>query len=197
MTIGYNQYYAYAYISDNDPLLNLVSPSPATLMESSTGAFAYSVTLSAVQPYPVSVNYQTTNFEAMEGTDFIAANGTLTFLPGESSKTFTITCVDDYLNESAEMFYVTLSNAQNTNTMMPMSIDDNNLFGTIADNDPIINIIPTSSPASALENGGTQLFTITLSSPQTYHVYVDYYLSDGSANAGIDFTLSRRFVRSL
>ncbi len=188
MTIGYNQYYAYAYISDNDPLLNLVSPSPATLMESSTGAFAYSVTLSAVQPYPVSVNYQTTNFEAMEGTDFIAANGTLTFLPGESSKTFTITCVDDYLNESAEMFYVTLSNAQNTNAMMPMSIDSNNLFVTIADNDPIINIIPTSSPASALENGGTQLFTITLSSPQTYPVSVDYYLSDGSANAGIDFT---------
>ena len=43
----------------------------------------------------VTVNFATSNLTALAGTDYVATNGTLTFLAGESNKTFSVAILDD------------------------------------------------------------------------------------------------------
>ena len=50
--------------------------------------------------------------------DYVAS-GTLTFAPGESSKSFTVFLTDDVIKESNETFKVTLSNVSNANLGSP------------------------------------------------------------------------------
>ena len=57
----------------------------------------------------VSVNYATSNGSATAGQDYFAASGTLTFLNGEVSKSFTIPILDDLLVEGNETINLTLS----------------------------------------------------------------------------------------
>jgi hypothetical protein len=59
---------------------------------------------------PVTVNYATGNGTATAGTDFTAAGGTLTFGPGEATKSFTVHVTSDLAREGDEAFQVTLSN---------------------------------------------------------------------------------------
>ena len=50
---------------------------------------------------------------ATEGQDYEAASGTLTFAPGDTSKTFTVTLNDDDVKEKDETFSIQLSNPVN------------------------------------------------------------------------------------
>jgi len=60
----------------------------------------------------VTVSYTTTNGTAISSQDYTITNGTLTFEPNESSKTFSIPISTDTYSDSGEYFTVTLSNAQ-------------------------------------------------------------------------------------
>jgi hypothetical protein len=63
----------------------------------------------------VSVNYTTVpglTKPATEGTDYTDSTGSLTFLPGETSKTVTVIVTGDKKIEKAETFVVQLSNQQ-------------------------------------------------------------------------------------
>lgn len=59
----------------------------------------------------VGVNYATSNGTAMAGSDYTSTSGTLTFNGGETSKTFTVTILDDAVYEGNETFAVNLSGA--------------------------------------------------------------------------------------
>ncbi|MCU1264066.1 MAG: Na-Ca exchanger/integrin-beta4 [Acidobacteria bacterium] len=56
------------------------------------------------------VDYATRNGTALAGSDFTAASGTLSFDPGELSKTIVIPILNDQLAEGAEAFSLTISN---------------------------------------------------------------------------------------
>src|SRR5438046_3517628 len=58
----------------------------------------------------VTVDFTTTNVTATAGSDYTATNGTLSFAPGETSKTITVDVLDDDLEEANETFRVVLSN---------------------------------------------------------------------------------------
>jgi glucose/arabinose dehydrogenase len=58
----------------------------------------------------VSVDYATSDDYAREGLDYVATSGTLTFKPGEASKTLTIPIKNDDLLELKESFNLTLNN---------------------------------------------------------------------------------------
>jgi hypothetical protein len=58
---------------------------------------------------PVSVDYATSNATATAGSDYTASSGTLTFGPGESTKSFTVPVTTDSTHEADETFQVALS----------------------------------------------------------------------------------------
>ncbi len=65
----------------------------------------------------VTVNYSTSNFTAIATEDFGTAAGTLTFGPGETSKTFEVPILEDTITESTETFGLQLSGATNGATI--------------------------------------------------------------------------------
>jgi hypothetical protein len=88
------------------------------------------VSLSRASDQVVTVDYTTANGSGAAGLDYVAAAGTLTFAPGETTKTVEVTVLDDAVNEMGETFYVRLSNAVNA------AIVDGEGSGLIADNEP-------------------------------------------------------------
>ncbi|HNF72526.1 MAG TPA: Calx-beta domain-containing protein, partial [Chitinophagaceae bacterium] len=132
MSIGTN--FADVLISNDDPQISITSPSAIT------EAFTYqnfTVTLSAAQTYPVGVDYVAVGLSAMPGFDFTFSSCTqsLTFNPGETTKTIPIRILDDGYTEPNESYQVQLSNARNLNVNMPMSFLQSTANGTINDND--------------------------------------------------------------
>ena len=70
----------------------------------------FTVSLSAASGRTVTVDYATLAGTATHGSDFNAASGTLTFNPGQTSKTVTIALVGDTLPEPDETFLLSLTN---------------------------------------------------------------------------------------
>src|SRR5262249_21812781 len=74
-----------------------------------TTPFVFTVTLTAAYDEPVAMS-----FRAVDGTattsdqDYIARAGTLTFAPGETTKTITIEVKGDSKREATEYFYLDL-----------------------------------------------------------------------------------------
>ncbi|HEY6228836.1 MAG TPA: Calx-beta domain-containing protein, partial [Verrucomicrobiae bacterium] len=58
----------------------------------------------------VSVDYATSAGTAIPGTDYTNVNGTLTFAPGETSKTFVVPIIDDNVADTNRTVNLTLSN---------------------------------------------------------------------------------------
>ena len=73
------------------------------------GQFAFAVSLSPASLQTVTVAYATADGTATEGTDYTGARGTLTFAPGATGSTITVTVQDDELDEEDESFTVELS----------------------------------------------------------------------------------------
>ena len=105
--------------------LNAVPPPPpppppaATLSISSVsalesaGTFTFTVSLSAASASQVSVKFATANGTAKAGKmwDYASTSGTLTFRPGETTKTVVVAVRNDTTIESNETFFVNLSGA--------------------------------------------------------------------------------------
>lgn len=75
--------------------------------------FVFTVTLSAPSATQVTVRYATADGTARAGEDYVAATGTLTFAPGETTKTISIKVKGDTKQEIDETFFVNLSGALN------------------------------------------------------------------------------------
>lgn len=87
----------------------VVSSSSPAVAETST-TVTFTVTRSGADLDTTSVvNYATSNGTATAGQDYTATSGTLTFLPGETSKTIVITILNDELDEPPETFSLVLS----------------------------------------------------------------------------------------
>lgn len=99
----------------DDDTLPALSIDSATVVEGSGGTTNISVAvhLSGPAPQPVSVNYATADGTAQAGADYLFQTGTLTFAPGETSKTITVSILGDTVVELSESFVVNLSGAAN------------------------------------------------------------------------------------
>ena len=71
------------------------------------------MTLSAASGQTVTVDYLTADGSALAGGDYQAAGSTLTFAPGETSKSFSVVVNGDTQDEPTETFVVSLSNPSN------------------------------------------------------------------------------------
>jgi hypothetical protein len=97
-------------IFDHDPNLNNAAIADVTLAEPTSGqanmVFTVTLGLDTVQR---TINYTTQNGTATAGVDFIATSGSITFAPGETSKTISVPVKADNLLEPDEYFNLVLS----------------------------------------------------------------------------------------
>ena len=130
----------------------------------------------------MTVNYATANGTALAGSDYTAASGTLTFAPGQTSKTVTVNVTGDTAVEPNETFVVNLSAPSGA------TLFDGQGLGTILNDDgPVLRINDVSK---AEGNAGTSaaVFTVTLTPASTGTVTVNYATANGTALAGSDYT---------
>merc|ERR1712142_440054 len=154
----------------------------------------------------VLVDYKTEDGTANAGGDYVAAEGTLVFLPGETSKTFKLEVIDDDVFEEDEHYYVRLSNlrlgspdgsavthAVNGDAGKPdgpvkmelappyvatiMILDDDH-GGVFQVGDKDIEIVETI---------GTYELKITRWSGARGRVTIPYHTEDGTAKSGKDY----------
>jgi len=87
--------------------------SDAAVAEGNSGMtpFVFTITLSSPSSTAVTVQYATQNQTAIAGSDYVAVPPTtITFNPGETTKTVTINVIGDTAKESNELFAVNLLN---------------------------------------------------------------------------------------
>ena len=98
----------------------------------------FTVSLSAASDDEVTVDFATAAGSATASADFDAASGTLTFAPGETEQTISITVNGDTTFEPDETFFVTLSDA------VGATITTSDATGTILNDDPPPNAAPVA-----------------------------------------------------
>ncbi|KAA2214777.1 cellulase family glycosylhydrolase [Teichococcus oryzae] len=108
------------------------------------GALAFTVSLDKPASGPVTVAYATADGTALAGSDYVAAQGSVVFSAGETSKTVRITLLDDATHEGAESFSLLLANPSGA-TLAPGGL----AIGSIRDDDPLPAPLPVLSVADA------------------------------------------------
>jgi len=174
------------------PCLN-ISDASVTETDSGTTNAVFTVTLSGASAQTVKVNYFTlpwstltstfTTISSTKGVDFENLPDTLTFLPGETSKTINVPVKGDLTDEFDELFAVVLTTPINAN------ISDGKGFGTIVDNDepPAISVNDTSV-AEGTQSQSAATFTVSLSRASEKPISVQFGFAPGTATNGVDYS---------
>ncbi|MGB7441210.1 MAG: glycoside hydrolase family 9 protein [Coleofasciculaceae cyanobacterium] len=170
----------------------ILSISDVTIAEGDAGdtVATFDVELSQESDETVTVDYATANDTAVAGEDYEAVAGTLSFAPGQTTKTINVNVSGDTNVESNESFFLELNNALNA------EIDDAQGKGTINNDDQQASPTPTPQPQLSIndvvitegDNGTSNaVFNISLSAASTEQVTVNYGSANGSAEAGSDY----------
>src|SRR5262249_7808002 len=141
----------------NDDAQPAISASAASVTEGNSGTTALSFTVSLSNPsyQTVTVAYATSNVSATAGSDYTAASGTLTFAPGETTKTVTVSVNGDTTFESNETLTLTLSNPGNATLATATAT------GTIINDDPVPTVAINSISVTEGDSGQTNaVFTV-------------------------------------
>ncbi len=93
------------------------------------------------------VNYATSNGTAREGRDYVAALGSVTFAPGETSKDVTVLIIDNAFVDGSRTVNLALSGAGGSSTLGPQSA----ATITIANNDATQGPNPLDTPNSFVQ----------------------------------------------
>ncbi|HEY7422832.1 MAG TPA: FG-GAP-like repeat-containing protein [Gemmataceae bacterium] len=100
---------AVGTIADDEPRISITDVPKAEGKKGQTTLFTFTVTLSAAYDQPVTMSFQTVNGTATTSdSDYVAKSGTLTFAPGETTKTITLEVKGDRKREANETFYLDL-----------------------------------------------------------------------------------------
>lgn len=143
---------------------------------SGTASMVFTVTMTGSCCQNVTVNYATADSTATTAdNDYVATSGTLIFAPGEITKTITVAVKGDTKVEPDETFLVNLTNPVNATLTKAQGI------GTIINDD--LPSIAISNVSQAEGNTGTTPFnfTVSLSSPFSQTISVQYATADGTA----------------
>ena len=128
--------WAMVTIVDNDPPPAVRFSLAGTAASEAVTASAVDVVLSAPSEKTVTVKYATANGTAVAGSDYVRTAGTLTFAPGETSKTIPVQIVNDTVGEQTQAFSIALSGPVNAVLGSPAKF-----AYTILDDDPAPPIV--------------------------------------------------------
>ncbi|OYX00270.1 MAG: hypothetical protein B7Z15_20455, partial [Rhizobiales bacterium 32-66-8] len=169
------------------PAVPSLSIADVSVQEGNSGTrlMTFTVTLSAAAAGAVTVAYSTADGTATSGSDYVAANGTLTFAAGETSKTIQVTVKGDTVAEGNEAFTIRLANAAGA------TIADGSATGTLTNDDTAPTLPALSAGDVSMREGdsGTAelMFIVTLDKAATGPVTVNYATANGTATAGSDY----------
>ena len=144
------------------------------------------VTVSKVGPpgSTVTVAYSTSDGTAISGTDYTPASGNLTFGPTETEKTFTVSALNDSLDENDETVILKLTTVNGSvpfgePAIAVVRIVDDDAPPTVQINDVTVEEGDSGSTSA--------VFTISLSAESGKTVNVTIATQAGTATPGIDF----------
>jgi len=171
-------------ISNDDPQPGISITATSFRTEGGTGTSGnslFEVKLSNPSYQTITVSFATADATATAGADYAATSGTLTFSPGETSKSIAVEVIGDSIDEINETYLVNLSNPTNATIAGAQGV------GTIQDDDG-----PTVSIGSASVTEGNfgfrnADFTVTLSAPSVQEIVGTYATAGGTATPGVDF----------
>jgi len=148
---------------------------------SGTSPCVFTVRLSAAYVEPVIISYATVDDYpasigvATVGSDFQSMSGTLTFAPGETSKTFTVLVKGDRLGELNEVVYVDLHGTPNA------VIPEARGGFTILEDEPRVSISDVTKKEGKRNQSTQFTFTVTLSASYDQPVTMSFRTVDGTA----------------
>jgi subtilase family serine protease len=136
------------HVGDPPPLPS-VQINDVSLSEGNSGTknFDFTVSLSNPSSQTVTVNYGSADSSAVAPGDYTPVSGTLTFTPGQTSKTVSVLVNGDTIFEADETFSVVLSNVANA-----LMADDRGV-GTILNDDQQLLENWTGSVNTRWDNG--------------------------------------------
>ncbi|MFC1587318.1 Calx-beta domain-containing protein [Planctomycetota bacterium] len=173
-----------AAVTDNDTAE--LSIDDVTVIEGDAGTQTaqFTVTMSLESSLTVTVDYATADGTATTAdNDYETASGTVTFDPGQTSKSINVTINGDTDLEQNETYTVDISNAVNA------TITDNSGAGTITNDDGIMASIDDITLAEADAGITAFVFSVTLSEGSNQTITIDYTTTDGTATvADSDYT---------
>jgi hypothetical protein len=133
------------------------------------------------------VQYATRDGTAAAGTNYTAASGTLTFGPGETSKTFTVGVRDDGVADGDKTVQLTLTNATGGTLGSPatavLTITNTDVSGGGGG-----QVQFAAAAYSVGENGSAVTITVSRMGASTGTETVQYATRDGTATAGTSYT---------
>jgi YD repeat-containing protein len=147
------------------------------------GSASIGVSLSASSSQTITVHYATSDSSAHAGTNYTSTSGTLTFNPGVTSQNFTVPILDDNSITSDLALNLALSSPTNATLGTPSSATL-----TINNRDPNLNF--SAGTYSVNEDAGTATITVNLNTSSSNTVTVHYATSDGTAKAGVNYTIT-------
>ncbi|HEY0074691.1 MAG TPA: Calx-beta domain-containing protein [Abditibacteriaceae bacterium] len=155
-----------------------------SITEGNTGTAdaSFTIRLSSPSNETVTVNAIPANGSALLPADYTGNGATLSFAPGETSKTFSVPVQGDLLDEPDELFYVLLfapTNAIIARGRGVCTIQDDDATPTISIDDLTIGEGNSGQRTAALR--------LKLSAPSGQGVRVSYATANGTAVGGNDY----------
>lgn len=183
-----------ATINDNDPIPTYTL-SDATVEEGDSGTKTVSFFLDLSNPASEDVTFQwsTANGSATAGQDYTAVPVTnVTIAKGQTRATLTVTLTGDTVDEADENFFINVTDVMlGTTALSPTAPGDAQALGTIENDDAVVRISGATITEGSLPSIG---FTVSLQQPALNDVTVTLNLTEGTAKAGIDYTVPGTLV---
>ena len=155
--------------------LSYFTISDLTLTEGSSGTVT--ITRTGGTRSTQNLTFTSSNGTASAGSDYTSVSTTVSFAAGETSKTVSISTIDDTTAESSETFNLTLT--ASSADAVPAQISDGTALVTITDNDPTSTITVNGDNNGIANTGtinnsgtintGTQITNITNNTFTTYN----------------------------
>src|SRR5581483_4883661 len=169
-------------ITDNDPTPTVQFSSTGFSVNESSSYATLTVTLSSGSGEDVTFYWTCASGTASAGSDFYLDSDTVTFSPGQTSKTIVVPIIADDTDEYNETFLVELVSSSTTLG------SPSTATVTILDDDAPPTVGVSGSSVQVSEGNGNASVTVTLSAATETTVTVYYSTASGSATGGTDYT---------
>ena len=174
--------HVHTIVDDDLPPIMSFAPAASTVSEGA-GTATLTVSLALPSEKLVTVNYAVAPGGTASAADYTLAAGTLTFPPGTTTQTISVTLADDTLDEDDETLQVALSGASNATLSGTAAVHTL----TIADNDnpPTLEFQQAASNASE----GTATHTVNVKLSAASGRTVQFSLARSGTSSAADLTL--------